>query len=449
MGRPKKIIKKPDRLVKKQPIQSVKGMKDILPEEQKYWDFCKEIMEREVKSYGFQKIETPILEKTELFTKAVGGLTDVVEKEMFIFKESGENLSLRPEVTAPITRAYIERGLYNLSQPQKLYCFGPMFRHGKSEAGRERQFHQLDLEIIGGDHPVLDAEIIVLSWSMLCKLGLNNLEVQINSIGCPECQAEYKDMLLDFFVLKQHRLCPICKKRLKKNPLRILSCKEIKCQSLISGVPQIVNHLCENCHNHFKNVLEYLDQAEIPFTLNPSLVRGLDYYTRTIFEIVSTGIKDSAQSALVRGGRYDNLIELLGGKPTPAVNAALGLESIILNIQKQEIELPQSQKPKIFLAQLGELAKKKSLKVFKWLIDAGIPVVEALDKSSIKSQLKLADKLNINLSLILGQKETVEGTILIRDMKSGVQEIIELKKLVSEVKKRLEVLKKEQENKIK
>jgi len=382
-----------------------------------------------------------------LFVRGIGEVTDVVEKEMFSFQDKdGESLTLRPEWTAGIARSYIEHGMHSLPQPQKLYSLGPIFRYSRPQAGRYRQFHQLNLEILGDIHPILDAEIIFLCWKYFLELGLKDLEIRINSIGCRECRAQYKEMLKDYYILKQRMLCEDCKRRLKANPLRLLDCKQRQCQTLAQGAPQIIDYLCEECHDHFKSVLEFLDECEVPYALDPRLVRGLDYYTKTAFEIWPKfhEAQGAVPLSLVGGGRYDELVELLGGEPTPSVGVAIGVERVVSVVQEQKIELP-SKTPEVFLAQLGELAKKKSIKIFDKLLEEGIRTQEALSKDSLKSQLALADKLKVALTLILGQKEAAEETILLRDMKSGIQEIIDLENIVEEIKKRLKKIREQEE----
>ncbi len=423
---------------RRQALQAVKGMRDILPVEMKMWDFIREVIDDTLTPFSYNRIETPILEKTELFERSTGEETDIVQKEMFSFKtKGGEYVTMRPEGTPGIVRAYVENGMSNLIQPVKLYYVGTMYRYEKPQAGRYRQFHQLNLEAIGNSHPVLDAEIIYLFHRILNKLGLGDIEVQINSIGCKECRKEYRSTLVDYFTPKKRQLCEDCKKRLKSNPFRILDCKKEKCINIASGVPPIVDYLCEECGIHFKRVLEYLDEAEIVYNLNTTLMRGLDYYTKTIFEIWPAGDKQSAQSALGGGGRYDNLVKMLGGKETTAVGGALGMERIIEKLKERGIEPKNKKSPDVLLIQLGELAKKKSLKIFENLIESGIYVREALHRDSIKSQLRYADKLGVKFSLILGQKEAQEDMILVRNMYDGVQELVRLDRIVDEIKKRI------------
>lgn len=441
MGRPKKVRSEIKKKVRQKPIQSVRGMNDILPSEQIYWDHCWQAIKELTEAYSFKRIEVPVLERTELFTRGIGPSTDIVEKEMFTFQDKGgESLTLRPEWTAGVVRAYIEHGMHTLPQPQKLYSYGPCFRHERPQAGRLRQFHQLNLEIIGGKQPVLDAEIIFIIWEILKKIGLKNLEVQINSIGCSECRNNYKETLTDFLAKKRQKLCDSCKKRIRKNPLRVLDCKREKCQNLVADAPQIIDYLCEDCHSHFKSVLEYLDEIEVAYNLNPRLVRGLDYYTRTAFEVwLSNDL--TGQRSLGGGGRYDDLVELLGGHRTSAVGGAIGIERVIEAVKEQEIKIPEGKNPDVLFVQLGELAKKKSLRIFNDLIKNGIRAREVFHKDSIKTQLKIANNLNVKIAVILGQKEVLDGTILVRDMVNSVQEVINIDKLIPVIKEKLKKLK--------
>ncbi|MCX6743150.1 MAG: histidine--tRNA ligase [Candidatus Parcubacteria bacterium] len=446
--------------VSKKTPQVLRGFKDILPSEQRYWDLIKSKAKALAKDYGFEKIGLPLLEETSLFTRSVGKETDIVEKEMFSFEDrGGERISLRPEATAQIARAYINHGMINLPQPVKLYYFGPMFRYDRPQSGRYRQFNQFGFEVLGDKHPVLDAQIIILSYNFLQELGLK-VNIQINSIGCPICRKEYKVQLVNYYKTQKADLCPDCKVRLGKNPLRLLDCKEEKCQAISEDAPQIVDWLCDECKNHFVKVLEFLDELEIPYNLNSHLVRGLDYYTKTVFEIwpglgtasadasqgepatqgesADEGEPKKAQNALGGGGRYDNLIELLNGRPTPAVGASMGIERIILKMKEANLEPPAEEKIDIFVAQLGESAKRKALSLYEILRKEGVKIAENFSKDGLKNQLEGANKLGVRYTLILGQKELSEGTILLRDMEGGVQETLNYNKAVKEVKKRLE-----------
>jgi histidyl-tRNA synthetase len=437
MGRPKKIKQEPKQKVKQKAIIPVRGMEDILPQDEKYWDYLLSLSEKYAHAFGFKKIKTPVLERTELFVRGIGSGTDIVSKEMFFFQDrGGDNLALRPEWTAGIVRAYVEHGMFTLPQPQKFYSFGPIFRHERPQTGRWRQFHQINFEVIGNRQPVIDAQIISCAWKILQGMGLKNIEVQINSIGCGVCRPTYIQIFMDFLAKRRYRLCDDCKKRLKKNPLRVLDCKREKCQIILAECPQIIDHLCDTCHLHFKQTLEYLDEMEVVYNLNPKLVRGLDYYTKTVFEIWQ---KDDAvgKAALASGGRYDDLVELLGGKKTYACGVALGCERIIEQVKKQNVPIPERKKADVLFVQLGDLAKRKALKIFYDLVANDINVCEIFHKDSIKSQLSIANTLGVKFTVILGQKEVLDGTILIRDMTTGVQEIINAEKLISELKKRL------------
>ncbi|MBD3359104.1 MAG: histidine--tRNA ligase [Candidatus Buchananbacteria bacterium] len=433
--------KQPVKISKKTP-QLLRGFKDILPGEQKYWDLIREKGEIFAYDYGFERIDLPFVEETSLFIRSVGKETDIIDKEMFSFEDrGGESVSLRPEATASVVRAYINHGMLNLSQPVKLYYIGPMFRYDRPQSGRYRQFNQLGFEILGDIHPVLDAQIIILSYNFFKELGVP-VNIQINSIGCPECRKEYKVQLINYYKTQKADLCEDCQGRLTKNPLRLLDCKHEKCKTISEDAPQIVDWLCDECKNHFVKVLEFLDEIEIPYNLDPTLVRGLDYYTKTVFEILPA-LQDSennnkkAQNSLGGGGRYDNLIELLGGRPTPAVGASIGVERAILKIKELEVEVQEKESPDIFIAQLGEAAKRKSLAFYEELRDEGIKIVESFSKDGLKSQLDIANKLGVKYTLILGQKELAEETILLRDMEGGVQETINYNKAIKEIKKRL------------
>ncbi len=426
----------PIKLTKKTP-QLLRGFKDILPAEQKYWSFIRDKAEKIAQVYGFEKIDLPILEETALFIRSVGKETDIVEKEIFSFVDrGGENVSLRPEATASISRAYIGHGMLNLPQPVKLFYEGPMFRYDRPQSGRYRQFNQIGFEALGDLNPVLDAQLIIISYNIFKELGLD-VNIQINSIGCPTCRKEYKVQLVNYYKSQKNDLCEDCKSRLSKNPLRLLDCKEEKCQAIAEDAPQIVDWLCDECKNHFVKVLEFLDELEINYNLNPHLVRGLDYYTKTVFEIWPESSEKKAQNALGGGGRYDNLTELLGGRPTPAVGVALGLERTILKIKELGIEVPEQEKPDIFLAQLGEAAKRKALSLYEDLRKEGFNIAESFAKDGLKNQLDIANKLGAKYTLILGQKELSEETILLREMEGGMQETINYNKIIKELKKRL------------
>ncbi|MDP2741332.1 MAG: histidine--tRNA ligase [bacterium] len=420
-------------------IQSLTGMHDILPEDQVYFQKVQKSVESITGYYGFQKIDTPVLEQAEVFLKGTGANTDIIEKEMYTFRTKGGDLvALRPEYTSGIVRSYIEHGMHNLPQPVKLWYYGPCFRHERPQAGRYRQFYQFGFEAIGERNPSIDGQIIQMSYDILKELGFKNLTIEVNSIGDSECRPYFKKILTSYFRSRKSSLCSDCQRRLKENPLRILDCKEEKCQRIKTGAPQIIDHLCESCHLHFKQVLEFLDELELPYTLNACLVRGLDYYTKTVFEIMENSEEGKTQGTLIGGGRYDGLIKVLGGRDTPACGVAGGTERIVNLMKTREVKLSQNQKEaKIFLAQLGQLAKRKSLKLFEEFREAKIPIAESFSKDSLKTQLRTANKLGIKYVLIFGQKEALEDFVTLRDMDTGSQREIKLDKVVKEMKNKI------------
>lgn len=425
-------------------ISRLRGTKDILPDEYRYWNLAIKKAVELSRSYGFKRMDTPVLENLELYERSSGRDSDIVIKEMFSFVDkNGEKIALRPEATPGIVRSYIEHGMFNLPQPVKLFWLGPVFRHDKPQAGRFRQFSQFNLENIGEASPVADVELIAIIYYFFRELQLEVM-IQINSLGCALCRKEYLVKLENFYKERGRRtkLCNDCKKRLVKNPLRLLDCKEKQCQEIAIEAPQIIDSLCEDCRNHFIKVLEYLDELNIPYNLNPTLVRGLDYYNRTVFEIwpvLSQGeaADSSRQSALGGGGRYDGLVEYLGGRPTPACGFAIGIERVILKIKEKSIPLEDEEKGDLFLAHLGDQARRKIMVLFEELRKNGFKVRQAFTKDSLKSQLEMANQLGVKYTLILGQKEIMDGTILIRDMESGIQEIVDYKKVAAEIEKRL------------
>jgi histidyl-tRNA synthetase len=420
-------------------LQSLSGMHDILPEDQPYLKKINKSVESVANYYNFQRIDTPILEQAEVFVKGAGTATDLIEKEMYTFRTKGQDLvALRPEFTAGIVRSYIEHGMYNMPQPVKLWTTGPCFRHERPQAGRYRQFLQFNLEAIGDKNPSIDGQIIQMSYDILKDLSFKNISIEVNSIGDSECRPYFKKILTSYFKSKRSSLCADCQRRVKENPLRLLDCKEEKCQRIKAGAPQIIDHLCEACHAHFKQVLEFLDELELPYTLNPYLVRGFDYYTKTVFEIVEKSEEGANQGSLVGGGRYDGLVKLLGGRDTPAMGAAGGVDRIINLMKTRELKSDKKQeKPEIFLAQLGQMAKRKSLKLFEEFRAAKIPVAESFSKDSLRSQLNTANKMGIRWVLIFGQKEALESFITLRDMDNGVQKEITLDKVVEEMKEKI------------
>ena len=436
--------------MRKLKFQRPTGMRDILPEEQKYFQKIYDVAENILNFYGFKKIETPILEQTELFIRGTGEYTDIVEKEMYTLRtKGGDFLALRPEATPGVVRAYIENGIFSQPSPVKLWYFGPYFRHERPQSGRFRQFYHLGLEIFKEKNPVIDVRVIQIFYNILRELKFKNLVIKLNSIGDSQCRPYYRKLLVSYLKSRESLLCVHCRKRVRRNPLRVLDCKEEKCRKVVNGAPQLIDHLCEECHNHFKSVLEFLDEIELPYHLDPYLVRGLDYYTKTVFEIIEEnqdfpenngeGEKRQKQESLslVGGGRYDGLVKLLGGRDTPAAGGAAGLERIVARMKTRAIKFVQPSLPKIFLAQLGDSAKKKCLKLFEDFRSANIPVEESFSRDSLRAQLKIADKLGVNYTLILGQKEVLENAIIIREMKSGKQETVKMEKAVGIMRRKL------------
>lgn len=417
-------------------LKKPKGTKDIFPTEQKYWDFIEKIVEKRCRSFDFGKITTPTFENLKVFSHTVGETTDIVEKEMYEVKRLTLNkieekqdediLVLRPEITAGVARAYLEKGMQTWPQPVKLYYFAPVFRYEKPQKDRYREFWQFGLEIIGDDQPFTDAISILLLWQIFSDFGLNkeDIIIDINSIGCKSCRPKIKKKLITYLEKYQNSLCPDCQRRLITNPLRVLDCKAEQCQKIINSSPQIIDNLCNECKNHFKQTLELLDDLDVPYNLNPNLVRGLDYYTKTAFEIRLTS-DDRRQNVLGGGGRYDNLLEIIGGKPTPAIGFACGVERIIEQIKLKKIKVPDIKKSDTFVIQIGDRAKKNALCLIRQLSEKGIAVSCALGKTSLKSQLKAADKSGAMLALIIGQRESLDKTILVRDMRDSTQETID------------------------
>ncbi len=467
-------------MAKKVKFQAPTGMRDILPKDQIYFQKIYNTAKEVASFYGFQKIDTPILEQAEIFERGTGEFTDIVEKEMYTLRtKGGDFLAMRPEGTPGIVRAYLQNGLFTLPSPIKLWYFGSYFRHERPQAGRLREFHHVGLEAFKEQSPVLDAQIIQIFYTILKELKFKNLVIELNSIGDKQCRPYYKKLLVRYLKSRESLLCSNCKKRIRKNPLRVLDCKQEKCQQAISRAPQMIDHLCEECHAHFREVLEFLDELGLPYTLNPYLVRGLDYYTKTVFEITSkdftdinqqlnqsnnaeelivsgkrgksqnnsiknvinSSIQDNLKSkslTLVGGGRYDSLVKLLGGKDTPACGAALGVERVI-NLMKKNADTKdiKSDSPRIFLAQLGKPAKRQCLKIFEDFRKAKIPMAELFSRDSLTAQMKTANRMGVDYTLILGQKEMLDKVIIVRAMKTGEQKIVKIEKIVDEMKKRL------------
>jgi histidyl-tRNA synthetase len=419
-------------------FKTPKGMKDILPSELAYYQRVERACQRVAKDYHFQKVSFPVLEEAKLFQKGTGLYTDIVEKQMFLLStKGGQSLALRPEGTPSVVRLYFQSGLKSWFQPVQLWYFEPFFRHESPQAGRLREFYQVGFEIINGESSALDAYVIQLFYNLLKSLHLKNIMLEINSLGLPEQRKEYQKDLVRYLKSHSRQLCSVCRSRLTKNPLRILDCKEKSCQEVVRQAPQLIDYLSKECHNHFREVLEFLDDLEIPYRLNPYLVRGLDYYTRTVFEFVIEKEGSSSSQALIGGGRYDRLAELIGGERIPALGGAGGIERIIEAMKEQGVRIPSDKKPDIFLAQLGWQAKREALRFFEELRKKGFKVAASLERDSLRAQLKRANQLGVKYTLIIGAEEVRRQRLTLRDMEKGTQKTMEKKEALSFLKKKL------------
>ena len=397
-----------------------RGTADILPSEQAHWASVVQTAQSISQLYGYQRLDTPVFEEAGLFRRSIGEGTDIVEKEMYTFEDHGGDLmTLRPEGTAPVCRAYIEHGMHNLPQPVRLYYLASIFRYERPQAGRYREHHQFGCEAIGDPDPALDTEVIELAWGFCEALGLRGLTLQLNSIGCQSCRPSYLQSLKDYYSGHNEELCGDCKGRLVRNPLRLLDCKKPVCSEISKSAPKMVDSLCDACDTHFHQVRQYLREIGISFEENAFLVRGLDYYTRTVFEIHPA--EEGAQSAVGGGGRYDLLIEELGGKPTPAVGFATGLERLILNLKRQDIVVPQVPEPNVYVAYLDDSDKSKAVSLATALRKAGVGTTLAPGSKSLKAQLKQANTRGASCVAIVGGEELERGNIALRDLSSGEQ----------------------------
>ena len=403
--------------------QAARGTSDILPEEQAYWRYVEQAAVDICRLYGYQRIDTPIFEDTGLFRRSTGEYTDIVQKEMYTFDDRGGNsLTLKPEGTPSVCRAYLQHGLANLPQPVKLYYITPIFRYDRPQAGRYRQHYQFGCEAIGEGDPTLDAEVIDMAWTFFKSLGLTQLSLLINSIGCKKCRLGYLSELTAYYSGHKAELCADCKTRLEKNPLRLLDCKQASCQILADKAPKNQNYLCSDCNDHFTRLKKYLELTGIPFELNHRLVRGLDYYTRTVFEIQPD--EEGGQSTLGGGGRYDDLIEELGGKPTPGIGLGMGIERIILNLKKQKVPIPFLSGQKVLITNVGEGARNESIRLASRLRQAGISTVAAVGGKSLKSQMRQANALGVRFTVIIGEEEMETGFLTVRDMTDSSQKTV-------------------------
>ena len=400
--------------------KKIKGTEDVLPKDSYRWQFVEDVMRKESAAYGFKEIRTPVFEHTELFARGVGQTTDVVQKEMYTFDtKGGESVTLRPEGTAGAARAVLEHGLVNDSLPIKASYFVSCYRYEKPQAGRLREFHQFGLECYGTQSPVADAELICAAQSIFDRFGIKQLRLEINSIGCPACRAEYHKALKEYFYGYKDELCETCNSRLEKNPMRILDCKSPVCSKIAQGAPKITDYLCDECKEHFASVQKYLDAAGVEYTVNPTIVRGLDYYTKTVFEFVTDFI--GAQGTVCGGGRYDGLIEELGGKHLPSLGFAMGIERLLMLMDKQGIEIPKPSTCDLYVAVMGESASLKSFEIIKAVRSCGLIAETDIVGRGLRAQMKYADKIGAKFSMVLGDNEIEQGKAVIKNMSSGEQ----------------------------
>jgi histidyl-tRNA synthetase len=415
-------------------FQSVKGMHDLIDQDYYlYQGFAEKAAEVAI-YYGFKPIETPAVEKEGLFLRGVGEGTDIAQKEMYTLRtRGGDRLALRPEGTAAVMRSYLEHGMTALPQPVMFYYFGPFFRHENPQAGRKRQFYQFGLEVLGTKKSVADAMVIKITKTILEEVGLKNLRIDLNSIGDNNCRSAWRRELLAYYKKHSRLICPDCRERLKTNPLRVLDCQNEKCQPIKAKAPESIAYLCHACKEHLKEVIEYLDSMDIEYQLNPTLVRGLDYYSQTVFEIsLESTAEDAAAGklALGGGGRYDYLAKILGGKKdVPAVGASLGVDRIIASPDYLKPTPRIIKKPKVFFIQLSFDAKLKSFEVIEILRQAKVPIIQSIVKDSLGAQLAHAEKLRVPLVIILGQKEALEGTVIVRNMDTRSQDTVKINEL--------------------
>lgn len=419
------------------PYQTPKGVHDILPNDHRYYTYIKKVVRHRCRQAGYKRISTPTFEFTEVFTRGIGDSSDIVSKEMYTFQDrKGRSLTLKPEGTAGVARAYIQHGMSQWAQPVELYYIESHYRYDRPQKGRYRQFNQFGFEVIGETDPALDAQIIFTAYQILEDLGIAGLfTLQLNNIGCEICRPNYINVLRDFYFGKERSLCAQCKYRLEKNPLRLLDCKEEDCQILAQIAPKLPDYLCAECKQFDADLKDFLGELNIKFTQNNGLVRGLDYYAKTVFEFWDKS--EGAQNAIGGGGRYDGLIELLGGPKTPACGFAAGMERIIAAMKREKIRVPDKDVLHVFVAQLGQEAKKKCLPLIVKLREAGVHTMGALGKGAIKTQLRLADKFKVPYTVIIGLTEVREGTAIIRDMRVGTQKTVPMENVVEEVIKRI------------
>jgi len=415
-------------------INILKGTKDLLPQESYKWDKIDAEVLAVARLFNLHKIATPTFEHTELFLRGVGDTTDIVNKEMYTFEDKGgRSVTLKPEGTAGVVRSYIENGLSQLPQPLKMYYQTPVFRYERPQAGRLREHHQFGVEIYGADTPAQDVEVMLIARTLFNRLGITGLELHINSIGCPTCRKEYNAALRKYFASHEEELCPTCRDRLDKNPLRILDCKEEKCAAIAAEAPSVLDYLCEDCRNHHEGVKSLLTKVGIPYSVDDKIVRGLDYYTKTVFEFVAGNI--GAKSTVCGGGRYNNLVEQMGGKPCPAVGFGMGIERLVLTMTALGCSFGEEPVPDIFLANIG--AADDAFLLTARLREEGIHAECDTMARSLKSQMKLSDKLSAKFTAVIGESELAAGKVQVKKMSDGSEESVEIARLSDYLKNKL------------
>ncbi len=403
-------------------LQAPKGTKDVLPGDSYKWQYVEAMMRKHCANFGYKEMRTPVFEHTELFLRGVGDTTDIVQKEMYTFNDKGNrSITLKPEGTAGVVRAFIEAGLQNEVQPTKIYYLNnPVFRYENPQSGRLREHHQFGVEAFGGKNASLDAEIIGLALMLIKDLGIEGLSVNINSIGCPDCRPNYNAALKEYFKANLHNLCETCNSRYEKNPLRILDCKEEKCRTYIEDAPIIIDYLCDDCKEHFESLKLHLDALNIDYKINPRIVRGLDYYTKTVFEIISHTI--GSQGTVCGGGRYDNLMEELDGPKMPGVGFGLGLERLLLTLESTGIQIEKPNQYDLYICTMGQKAEIEGFKLCMALREEGIKVEVDHTSRSMKAQLKYADKIGAPYVVIIGDNELENNSAVVRNMQDGMQQ---------------------------
>lgn len=423
-------------------FQKPRGTRDILPDEQPYWQYVVNSAKEVLSGLGFSQIDTPLYEDKRIFERGVGEGTDIVEKEIFLIEPATESedddlqqYALRPEGTAGVTRAYIENGMSSWPQPVRLFYYGSMYRRERPQRGRYREHRQFGSEIFGDPSAKSDYLAIMSSYEILNKLGFSNLTVSINSIGCQDCRPKYLKVLKKYYSDKLGDVCEDCRRRYDERPLRLLDCKNDSCRKIAKNAPQILDKLCSDCRDHFQQTLEYLDDFGVKFNLDPTLVRGLDYYTRTVFEISSSEDKER-KTTLCGGGRYDNLTETLGGKKTPAVGWGMGIDRVVSELKNNKIKVPKIKGVQVVILELGETAKKVCKKIYSAFRKEEINVFYIPSNDSLRSQLKMASKLGADFAVIVGQKEALSNSVIVRDLNQSTQEDMSVNKAVNEIKEK-------------